>query len=254
MLPVIQIGPAAIQSLTLALLIALWLGTTIAERACQARGIDANQVWNVVGIGVPATMISARIVFVLQNWNAYANNLSQIFSLTPSALSLDYGALIGFIVAYAYIRWRKIPFARFADALAPGALTAIAIIAFGQFLSGDAYGTPTDLPWAVSFWGELLHPVQLYDALSAIVGLIIVWRVRVARDGMIALFAVAWYSGARVFIDAFRGDATILENGYRVSQIIALIVLLIALWFISQKGETNAKEFKIQIDGERAGG
>lgn len=229
MLPVIQIGPAAIQSLALALLIALWLGTTSAERACKRRGIDANEAWNVVGIGVPATIISARLVFVLQNWNAYANNLSQIFSLTPSALSLDYGTLIGLIITSAYIRWRKIPFARFADALAPGALTAIAIVALGQFLSGDAYGTPTDLPWAVSFWGELLHPVQLYDALAAIIGLIIVSRIRASRDGMIALFAIAWYSGARVFIDAFRGDATIFENGYRVTQVVALIVLLIAV-------------------------
>lgn len=254
MVPVIQIGPAAIQSFTLALLIALWLGTTIAERACKTRGIDANQVWNVVGIGVPATIVSARLVFALQNWNAYTNNLSQIFSLTPSALSLDYGGLIGLVSAYAYIRWRKIPFARFADALAPGALAAIAIVAIGQFLSGDAYGTPTDLPWAVSFWGEFLHPVQLYDALAALIGLIIVWRVRAARDGMIALIAIAWYSGTRVFIDAFRGDATILENGYRINQIIALIVLLIALWFIAQQGETNAKEFEIQIDGGRAGG
>jgi prolipoprotein diacylglyceryltransferase len=110
------------------------------------------------------------------------------------------------------------------------------------------------LPWAVSFWGEFLHPVQLYDALAAIIGLIIVWRVRVARDGISAWMVVAWYSGARLLIDAFRGDATILENGYRVSQIIALIVLLIALWFIARKGATNAKEFEIQIDGERAGG
>lgn len=253
MLPIIQIGPAAIQSSSLALLIALWLGTMLAERACQSRGIDTNHVWNVVGVGVPATIVSARLVFVLQNWNAYANNLAQIFSLTPSALSIDYGVLLGLVVAYAYIRWRKIPFARFADALAPGALAAIVLIAVGQFLSGDAYGTPTDLPWAVSFWGEFLHPVQLYDALAAIVGLIIVGRVRAARDGISAWFAIAWYSGARVLIDAFRGDATILENGYRVSQVVALFVALIALWFLSQKGETHATEFEIQIDGERTG-
>lgn len=254
MLPVIQIGPAAIQSLSLALLIALWVGTAIVERACKARGIDANEAWNVVGIGAPATIISARLVFVLQNWNAYANDLAQIFSLTSSALSLDYGLLIGLVVASAYIRWRKISFARFTDALASGALAAIAIVAFGQFLSGDAYGTPTDLPWAVSFWGEFLHPVQLYDMIAALVGFIIVWRVRAARDGIIAGIAIAWYSGARVFIDAFRGDATILENGYRVSQIIALSVLVMALWFISQKGGTHAKEFEIQTDGERASG
>lgn len=246
MLPVIQIGPAAIQSLTLALLIALWLGAYIAERACKQRGIDANKVWNVVGIGVAVTIVSARIVFVLQNWNVYAVDLTQSVSPTPSALSLDYGALLGLAAAYAYIRWRKIPLARFADALAPGALAAIAIIAIGQFLSGDAYGTPTDLPWAISFWGELLHPVQLYDACAALIGLIIGWRIRASRDGMIALIAIAWYSGARVFIDAFRGDATILENGYRVTQVAALAVLLMVLWAMSQ---VTKDERRVTNDG-----
>lgn len=254
MLPVIHLGPAAIQSFVLALLVALWVGSFVSERACQRRGIDGNAVWNVVGIGVVVTIVSARIVFALQNWGVYANDVAQILSPTPSALSLDYGALCGIIAAYAYIQRRKIPFARFADALAPGALIAIALIAFGQFLSGDAFGTPTDLPWDVSFWGDLVHPVQLYDAFAALLGLIIVWRIRASRDGLIARVAIAWYSAARLFIDAFRGDAALIGNGYRLSQVLALIILISALWFIGQKGEAYDKASETQTNRERAGG
>ncbi len=239
MLPIIQIGPAIIQSFTLALLVALWLGTYLTERECKQREIDGNEAWNFVALAVATTLISARIVFVLQNWNAYANNLTQIFSLTPSALSLDYGMLLGLGVALAYIRWRKISFVRFADALAPGALIAIAIIAFGQFLSGEAYGTPTDLPWAVSFWGERLHPVQLYDALAALIGWTIVVRLHSQFDGQRALVAVAWYSAARLFIEAFRGEALLIGDGYRVNQIIALIVLLLALGMMGKANEVQ---------------
>lgn len=237
MFPIIQIGPVAIHSLILALLVALWLGTYIAERECKRCNLDGNEVWNIVALAVVATVLSARLVFVFQNWGVYANDLAQIVSLTPNALSLDYGALIGIVAAYAYLRWRKIPLARFADALAPGALIAIAIIAIGQFLSGDAYGTPTDLPWAVSFWGERLHPVQLYDALGALIGWGIVARVRPGFDGQRALVALAWYSAVRLLIDAFRDEVWLIGDGYRLNQIVALIVLLLALGMLKRINE-----------------
>jgi prolipoprotein diacylglyceryltransferase len=73
--------------------------------------------------------------------------------------------------------------------------------------------------------------------------LIIVWRWRASQDGLTALVATAWYSAARLFIEAFRGDALLLGNGYRLSQIVALAILLMALWLIGQKldwTQTNA--------------
>jgi phosphatidylglycerol:prolipoprotein diacylglycerol transferase len=243
MLPVIQIGPAALQSMMLAMLLALWLGSFIAERECNRRGIPGNQVWNIIAIAVAVSILFARIIFVLQHWSIYAAAPLQIFSLTPTALAIEYGTLFGIFAAYVYVLWRDIPLARFADAVTPGALVAIFIFAIGQFLSGDAFGAPTTLPWAVAFFGTLVHPVQLYDALAALIGLIIVWRWRASQDGLTALVATAWYSAARLFIEAFRGDALLLGNGYRLSQIVALAILLMALWLIGQKldwTQTNA--------------
>lgn len=232
MLPVLHIGPATIQTSILAFIVALWLGTLIAERGCKRRSIDTSHVWNISTIGIVVTVTFARLAFVAQNLPVYASDPAQVFALTPNALSFDYGVLFGLIAALAYIQRSKISIARFADALAPGALAAIALIAIGQFLSGDAFGAPTDLPWAISFFGESVHPVQLYDALCALVGLLIVSRFARPNtpDGMIALVSMAWYSAARVFVDAFRGDAALLGGGYRVSQVAALIVLLFALY------------------------
>jgi phosphatidylglycerol---prolipoprotein diacylglyceryl transferase len=240
MLPVIQIGPAIIQTSILALIIALWLGAWVGERECKRRGINANEAWNLVGLGVAVTLLSARIVFVLQNIPVYANDWGPAFALTPNALSLDYGAIAGLIAGYAYIQRRNIPLARFADALAPGGLIAAAIIAFGQFLGGDGYGMPAALPWSIQLWGQARHPVQLYDTLSAVVGLLVVWLFsqRLTRDGSLALFAIAWYSAARLFIDAWRADVSILSSGYRVTQVIALAILLATLSMMA-RGMSN---------------
>lgn len=241
MLPVIQIGPVTIQSLVLASIVALWLGTTAAERACRQRALDPNDAWNVVALALAVTFFSARLVFVLQNLPVYAGDWRQAFSPTPNALSLDYGAIFGLVAGYAYIQRRAIPLAPFADALAPGALVALAVIACGQFLSGDGYGMPTKIAWGIFIWGEPRHPVQLYDAFAALAGLALIgWLARrTVRAGGIALGALAWYSAARVFLDAFRADVAVLDNGYRVTQVIALIVLLLALSRLT-RGQTHS--------------
>jgi phosphatidylglycerol:prolipoprotein diacylglycerol transferase len=154
----------------------------------------------------------------------------------PNTLAVESGAVIGLATALAYIRWRRIPFARFADALAPGALVALAILALGQFLSDDEYGTRTDLPWAITTLGEMRHPGQVYEFVLVLIGLVVIQQIGKPgrRDGIVALFSIAWYSATRLFVDAFRADVQILANGYRTPQVIALIALLLALWGMSQ--------------------
>jgi phosphatidylglycerol---prolipoprotein diacylglyceryl transferase len=250
MYPVIHIGPATTPTAFVALIAALWVGTTMVERECKRCGLAArsDDAWTIVMLAAAVAMVTARIVYVGQNLPAYASDWTEIFSLTPSTLSLDYGSIFGLVAAYAYVQHRQIPLARIADAFAPGALVALAIFAFGQFLSGDAYGATTNVPWAIDLYGETRHPVQLYDAIAALVGFVIVWRLarRQMTDGLIALFATAGYSATRVFVDAFRGDAAVLAGGYRISQVIALIVLVFALWMMPRL-ETR-KDARLDFD------
>jgi phosphatidylglycerol:prolipoprotein diacylglycerol transferase len=249
MLPVIQIGPAAIQTSLLALVAAIWLGGMVAEREAKKRTLNGDVVWNLISIGAIVTLIAARLVYVVQNFSAYAGDPLQIFSPAPGTLALGYGAIFGALAAYAYTQRKKtlaphasagVPHARLLDAMALGALVAIAIFSFGQFLSGDAYGTPTNLPWAIFLWGEPRHPVQLYDALGTFIGWVVLTRVRDVRDGRIALYAVIWYGATRLVVDAYRGEAMLLPNGVRVSQVVALGALLIALWMLAKNKEQIA--------------
>jgi len=238
MFPIIRIGPAVIQTSILALVAAIWLGATIAEGEAKRRGLRGDDVWNIVSIGAIGTLIAARVIYIAQNFSAYASDPLQVFSPAPGTLALGYGAIFGALAAYGYIQRRVIPLAPLLDSIAPGALAALGIYALGQFLSGDAYGTPTNLPWGVFMWGETRHPVQLYDTLGAFLG----WGVikKFGRPGSVALMAVVWYSAVRLIVDAYRGEAMILPNGFRVSQIIALVVLLGALWTLANSKEQMA--------------
>ncbi len=232
MLPMIPIGPAVIPSNAVAFILALWLGAAVAERACKTRELDANQVWNVIGIGVLVMFVAARAIYVLQNFAAYAAEPLQMVALNPNALAVEYGAVFGIIAVAAYIQQRKIPFASFADALTPGVLVAFAIFAVGQFLSGDGFGTPTTLFWGINLYGDVRHPTPIYVAVLAALGAYATWqmaRAQMLPVGATALNGIAWYAFVRVFVDAFLADATFWPGGYRASQVIALIVLLIAL-------------------------
>jgi phosphatidylglycerol:prolipoprotein diacylglycerol transferase len=243
MYPVIPIGPATIQTAIAALIVAIWLGTTIAERECGRRALNGDDAWSVVMLAAAVTVVAARLIYALQNFPAYESDWIEIFALTPGTLSLDAGLVCGLIAAYAYVQHRRVPLARFADAFAPGALVALAVLALGQFLSGDAYGAPTKVPWAVNLYGETRHPVQLYDAFAALLGFVLArrWARRRLTDGTLALFAAAWYSAARVLIDAFRGNAAVLPGGYRTTQVIALGVLIAALWLLGKSVTGNER-------------
>ncbi|MBI5305788.1 MAG: prolipoprotein diacylglyceryl transferase [Chloroflexi bacterium] len=232
MLPVVHIGPAALQTSTLALIVALWLGAYLAEREFHRRGLRGDDAWSIVALGVAVTILVARLAYIAQNFSAYAEDWLQVFSLTPGTLDVPIGVLAGGIAVIAYLQRRRLALASVADGFVLGALVALAILALGQFLAGDGFGMPTDLPWAVPMWGVARHPVQVYELIGIGIGFYIFARWQPARGGTRALIALAWYSAMRVFVDGFRADAAFLPGGYRASQVIALLVLLGALWLV----------------------
>jgi prolipoprotein diacylglyceryltransferase len=51
---------------------------------------------------------------------------------------------------------------------------------------------------------------------------------------------VTIYSGARLFLTAFRADPWVLAGGYRAAQVISLAALLAALWWMSRRAVPQA--------------
>jgi len=53
------------------------------------------------------------------------------------------------------------------DALTPGLAAVMIAIGLAHIASGDAFGSPADLPWAIQLWGARRHPTQIYETLAA---------------------------------------------------------------------------------------
>ena len=126
-----------------------------------------------------------------------------------------------------------------------------------NFINGDPWGGPTDLPWAMVFptgGPEPRHPSQLYEAgmEGILLFLLLWWGSRTAlgrqRGGITGLFLVG-YGCARVVGEFFREpDAFLgflLHNTTTMGQILSLPMIAVGIylmWRREPRGEPGAEQ------------
>jgi phosphatidylglycerol:prolipoprotein diacylglycerol transferase len=241
--PFIHIATLSIPARPLILLAAFWIAAGAAERAAKRLGLRGDDVYNLAFWGGLAFLLGARLGYVLQYWSAYQNDLGSIVALNFNTLSPIGGLIAAIAVAYGYARRTGIAHRKLLDALTPGFIVFAAALALADYASGDGYGSPSALAWSIELWGELRHPVQLYQLIAVLVIGLIVLRSHRSFDGAhFGLFA-ALYATFRLILEAFHGDSTTYA-GVRVSQVwsfAALMVLLILLrrWALSAHTDTG---------------
>jgi phosphatidylglycerol:prolipoprotein diacylglycerol transferase len=244
-LPVINLGPLALQTPGLLIILGLWLGLSLAEKWAPRFKIDAQLIYNLVFITLISGIIGARLVFVARHLDTFRQAPLNLVSLNPGLLDPLGGLAIAFLAALIFTNRKNIPFWPLVDALTPFIAVTIIFFAFSQFASGDAFGSPTDLPWGIHLWNAYRHPVQLYNALVAIFILVYVRHLALGHQhleqfpGRTFLIFIALSSFSRVFLEAFRGDSLTTLYNLRIAQILAFILLAIALAALLRKRQSN---------------
>jgi len=157
-----------------------------------------------------------------------------------------------------YAHKHKMDVWKISDMAAPGLALGIAVGRLGCFASGDNYGKPADVPWAVTFTDPLsmaptgvpLHPTQIYSTLVLLVvfGVLLWWRKRQRFKGELFLAFIMLYALVRSFVEIFRNDprGVYLDGLISTSQIISLLVVIPALWLFFKKLR-QYKNFKLEI-------
>lgn len=241
MFPYLRIGPLLLQTPGLALLLGVWLGLSLTEREAARLKLKPDQIYNLVFLGLVGGLIGARLAYAARFLNAYLDNPLSLFSINPNTLSPGDGLLIGLLVAFIYGYRKALPLRPTLDALAPGLAAFMIALAVSHLLNGDAFGAETDLPWRIFLWNEYRHPSQIYEILTAAVIFAITWlgRSDQAGRGLNFLLVIALSAGARVFLEAFRGDSVIWPGGFRAAQAAGLFVLAVTLWLMRAWSEKN---------------
>lgn len=234
------------------------------QRARHA-GLPSNQAWNLGLTAILAALFTSRLLVVATHMHLFAQHPFWVLGLATvhGGWVAVGGAMAGLATATLYALAEGLPLLRMADAAAPSAALGFAINRVGAFGAGLAWGTPTTLPWGVTYrsavawlWyrtplGTRLHPVQLYDAAAslAILGLLL-WMGRGATARRAGELAGAWlflYGVCRFFLDLLRGDAVrepALGGLFTLTQALALLAVVAggALWLRRETTPAPSKE------------
>jgi phosphatidylglycerol:prolipoprotein diacylglycerol transferase len=237
MSPYLSIFGFSLQAYPLLLLLAVWAGLWLGARQARRLGLDGDHIYNMGFYALLAALLGARLAYVLGHWSAYRGALLSALSLTTTAFSWPEGVVIGGLVAIIYWLRYRLPVGITLDAIAPGLTLALSLERLGAFLDGRNFGEPTTLPWGVTMWGEVRHPLQLYEMAALLVILGILWWRQGRRpfDGHAFALFVALYAGSRLFLEAFRADAPLMSGGLRAVQVGALGVMLGAVWYLYRR-------------------
>ena len=234
MFPYLRLGPFLLQMPLLALLVGLWGGTSLVERGATRLKLNPSEVGNTIFYSLVIGILGARLGYALEFPSLYLSNPFSLLALTPSTLSPSMGFLVGLIAFAVFIQRKGLPLRPTLDSLAPGLALFVVFVGFAHILSGDAYGAPASVPWAIRLWNEYRHPSQFYEAfLALLVFLVILGRFpKPEGAGLNFLLMVSLSSASRVLLESFRGDSVIWPGGFREAQVIALVVLAISFYWM----------------------
>ncbi len=240
MLPVLQVGPLAIQTPGLMYLLGLWLGLSLAEKHAPAHGLSADQLYTLVFTALVAGLVGARLAYALQYPDAFSGTPISLVSLNAGLLDPFGGLATALLAALIYGQRKKLAFWPTLDALAPVLGVFMIGVALAHIASGEAFGAVANVPWSINLWGAHRHPSQFYELGASALTLFILWKwmQTESRAGTLFVRFIALTAGWRLFLEAFRGDSTLLVWGVREAQVIAWFVLAVALilleWLRSQ--------------------
>jgi len=235
MLPILQVGPAAIPTAPFVLLIGFWVAWSLAERTAKREGVSPNQLSNLILIVFIAGIFGARLGYAANHPNAFAQNLLSLLNLRPSMLDFGSGLLIAFLAGVIYVNRTQLSTWHVLDALTPPAGIMAMAITLANFASGSTYGSPTTVPWAITLWGADRHPVQLYTFSLVLVIFLLTypWKNHPSLTSGIRFCSfAALTSFVIVFTGAFRGDSHLLIGNLRISQVLALSILIASVFYL----------------------
>jgi phosphatidylglycerol---prolipoprotein diacylglyceryl transferase len=237
MLPSLDLGPVTLPTAGLVYILCVWLALTVIERAAGSLRLNVAATYNVATIGLAVALVTARLFFVAQHWEAYRQNLLGIIWPLNSGFSTVPGLTTGATAALFYARAKRLPAWPTLDALLPGLLVTLLAVSLADFAAGPGFGKQAELLWSIDLFGVRRHPVQLYEIAAA--GLAVVAWNRTRRTqhtpGHPTLLAAAVYSAARLFTDAYRANTPLTDGGYHLVQIASLGILLISLFLLTRR-------------------
>ncbi len=242
----IKVGPFAIRWYALSYITGILLGWWHMRRiaaeppkAMTETQSDDLVVWCTLGI-----VLGGRLGYVLfYQPSYYLAHPDEALALWHGGMSF-HGGLLGVVLALVLFTWRqRLSFLMVGDVVCCAVPIGLFLGRLANFVNGELYGRPSDLPWAMVFphGGPIpRHPSQLYEALLEGVALFLVlFLFRRAgyrrRPGFLAGLFMIGYGIARIVGELFREPDPFmgyLGFGTTEGQLLSIPVIFYGAWLV----------------------
>ena len=180
----------------------------------RKRAAEKGSIMNVVQVddllfyGMLGVILGGRIGYALvYGWAELTSDPFYIFKITQGGMSF-HGGLVGVMFAvWLYSRKLGVAFWDTLDFVAPIVPLGLGFGRIGNFINGELWGKPTDVPWAFKVGDQVLHASQLYEAaLEGLVLFLILWFFSAKRPPRMAVSGMflLCYGVFRFFVEFYR--------------------------------------------------
>ena len=250
----------------------MMLGILMAAQVAKKTGQSPDTYLDISVWLIIFSLIGARIYYVIFFWDAYKDNLLQIFNFRAGGLAIYGGVIGGILTAYVYCLIKKKFLPEILDTAVYGLLVGQIIGRWGNFFNREVFGGYTDgllamrLPISMvrdrDITPELaahiadgtnyiqVHPTFLYEGLWNLALLIFLLLFLKHRrfKGEIFFLYLAGYGIGRAWIEAIRTDQLYIgSTSVPVNMVMGIVlaaaaILAIVLISIRKKKAENEQD------------
>ncbi|MRH42005.1 prolipoprotein diacylglyceryl transferase [Aquibacillus halophilus] len=256
-----ELGPLSIYWYGVIIATGVFLALWLATRESNRLGLNKDVFIDLVVFAIPAAIISARIYYVIFEWENYIGGpWWSVFAIWEGGIAI-HGALIGSVItAIIFTRIKKLSFWQIADIAAPSIILGQAIGRWGNFMNQEAHGRAVSEAYYNNFMqympdfitnqmcigGVMYHPTFLYESVWNFLGLVFLLMLRKYNPirGELFLSYVIWYSVGRYFIEGMRTDSLYIVGDLRTAQFISILLIVVCIGIMiyrRKSGQVNRR-------------
>lgn len=213
-------------------------------------GIVGARIWHI--LTPPASMVEAGYTTMF-----YLTHPLNAINIRAGGLGIPGAVIGGFIAIYIFCRRRKLDFAFWLDIAAPAVALGQAIGRWGNYFNQELYGSPSDLPWAISIDPQnrlpgyknqaTYHPLFLYESIwNFAIVVLLLWLGRKYEhwliNGDLFFIYLMTYPLGRFLLEFLRLDPARV-GGININQTVMLLVMLAAagafIWRHRKRNEVD---------------
>ncbi len=239
----LSFGPLAVRWYSLAYIAGLllgWQGIKLLVRRTP-NAMTPNQVEDLIVWLTFGVVVGGRFGYVFfYNFAHFMENPSDIFKVWQGGMSFHGGILGVTIAGYLYTKRHKLNFLQVADVVACVSPIGLFFGRLANFINGELFGRPADVPWAMVFprgGPAPRHPSQLYEAclegLLLFLILHFLWRIEGVRTkpGILTGVFLIGYAFSRMTMEFFREPDGIVGI-FTIGQFLSIPMVVLGLFLV----------------------